>query len=251
MTPQRIISLVPSQTELLFDLGVGDRLVGLTKFCIHPAEKVARKTVVGGTKTLYLDRIHALKPDLIVANKEENTRADVEELQRHYPVHVTDMTTLADALAMIREVGQLVGAGGQARALADDLAAQFASLAAPVAPPRRVAYFIWRKPWMVAARETFIHHMLRAAGFDNAFAGQTRYPEITEADLRAVRPDLIFLSSEPYPFGQKHLAELQTVCPQARVVLVDGELFSWYGSRLRHSVAYFRSLRASLGLETC
>ncbi|WP_266366971.1 helical backbone metal receptor [Tellurirhabdus rosea] len=249
MHPQRIISLVPSQTELLFDLGVEDRLVGLTKFCIHPADKVKLKTVVGGTKTLHMDRIHALRPDLILANKEENTREEIEELQRLYPVHVTDITTLEDALAMIRTVGGLVGASEKANGLAEVLAADFRKLsvaAAETAP--RVAYFIWRKPWMAAAADTFIDHLLRAAGFRNAFAGQSRYPELTEADIRAARPDAVFLSSEPYPFGEKHRAELRALCPEAEILLVDGELFSWYGSRLRHSVAYFQELRHRLGL---
>lgn len=246
MTSQRIVSLVPSQTELLFDLGLNGEIVGLTKFCIHPADKVRNKTVVGGTKTLHLDRIHALKPDLIIANKEENTREQIEELQRHYPVHVTDMDTLADALAMIREVGQMVGKAHEADRLADQIATSFAALPPAQSGAAAAAYFIWRKPWMVAARETFIDSMLEAAGFRNAFADRSRYPEVTPDDMRTAQPDLLFLSSEPYPFKEKHVEELQSLCPNARVWLVDGELFSWYGSRLLHSAAYFRELRRRL-----
>lgn len=244
MLPKRIISVVPSQTELLVDLGLDDEVVGITKFCIHPAAKVKDKPLVGGTKTLNLDRIHALNPDLIIANKEENTRDQIEELQRHYPVHVTDVNTLPDALAMIREVGHLIGKSGEAERLARQIGASFCADFEEIGST--VAYFIWRKPYMVAANNTFIHSMLEIGGFRNAFAHQTRYPEISRADLQAAQPDLIFLSSEPYPFTAKHLAELRAICPAARVELIDGELFSWYGSRLLQSSNYFMNLRSKL-----
>ncbi len=244
MVPQRIISLVPSQTELLFDLGLDDEIVGVTKFCIHPANKVKSKAIVGGTKTLHLDQIQALQPDLIIANKEENTREQIEALQRNYTVHVTDMATLTDALAMIREVGALVGKEPRAEDLAQQIVQSLSTShlsSLPLAPS--VAYFIWRKPYMVAGNGTFIHAMIEAAGFRNAFARQTRYPEISPADLQEAQPDLIFLSSEPYPFGEKHLAEFQAVYPSARVLIVDGEMFSWYGSRLLLAGDYFANLR--------
>lgn len=244
MSPQRIISLVPSQTELLFDLGLNNELVGLTKFCIHPADKVKDKPQIGGTKTLNLDRIHQLHPDLIIANKEENTREQIEELQRYYPVHVTDVNTLPDALAMIQEVGQLVGKRAEAERLANRINQSFDSASRQFGSV--VAYFIWRKPYMVAANNTFIHSMLEIAGFRNAFAHLTRYPEITPDDLRAAQPDLIFLSSEPYPFTEKHGIDFERICPFAQVKLVDGELFSWYGSRLLQSSDYFRKLQTNI-----
>lgn len=257
---------MPSQTELLFDLGLDQQMVGVTRFCLHPAEKVKNKAVVGGTKTLNLARIHELKPDFILANKEENTREQIEELQRQYPVHVTEMQTVADALAMIRDVGKRVGRRPEAERMAEQIEEGFRSLEFQILNPSdadlksalssaakpvvdlSVAYFIWRKPWMVAANQTFIHSMLEMAGFRNAFADRNRYPEITETDLRAARPDLIFLSSEPYPFAEKHRAELRQICPTARVELVDGELFSWYGSRMVKAAEYIRHLRKKLGL---
>lgn len=244
MPPKRIISLVPSQTELLFDLGLDEEIVGVTKFCIHPAEKVKRKAIIGGTKTLNLDRIRELDPDLIIANKEENTREQVEALQRQFPVHVTDMTTLSDALCMIREVGSLVGKRQEAEAMAIQIDQNLTPVYAAYRPT--VAYLIWRKPYMVAASNTFIDAMLAIAGFSNTFADQTRYPEITPDDLREVQPDLIFLSSEPYPFGEKHVDELQQLCPSARVLLVDGEVFSWYGSRLLRASDYFKNLHQQI-----
>ena len=244
MFPKRIISLVPSQTELLFDLGLDEEIVGVTKFCIHPADKVNVKAIVGGTKTLNMSRIHALQPDLIIANKEENTRAEVEELQRHYPVHVTDVVTITDALTMIQEIGALVGKEPEASELTRRIQSDFTLNSSPSG--LSVAYFIWRKPYMVAANATFIHSMLETAGFRNAFADRTRYPAITPGDLQAAQPDLIFLSSEPYSFSEKHRAEFQEICPVARVLVVDGEVFSWYGSRLLRASDYFRNLHQQI-----
>ncbi|GAB3991425.1 helical backbone metal receptor [Spirosoma daeguense] len=244
MTPKRIISLVPSITELLFDLGLDDEVVGITKFCIHPANKVKQKPIVGGTKTLRINKIKALQPNLIIANKEENTREQIEELQRQYAVHVTDVATLPDALSMIRVVGTLVGKSQEAEAMSQQLEETLCP--APVAPSKRVAYFIWRKPYMVVANATFIHSMLNIAGFRDTFAHENRYPEVTPEQLQAAQPDLIFLSSEPYPFTDKHVAEFQAICPSANVVLVDGELFSWYGSRLLRSSDYFKKLRSEV-----
>lgn len=237
----RIVSVMPSQTELLFDLGLDGEIVGVTKFCIHPSKKVSGKTLIGGTKILDLAKIHALNPTLILANKEENSRGQIEELQRDYAVHVTDVTNLPDALTMIRDVGKLVGKELEAETMAQQIENALRPL--PNSPRLSVAYFIWRKPHMVAATDTFIHAMLEVAGFRNAFANQSRYPEITPSDLQAAQPDLIFLSSEPYPFAEKHIAEFQEICPSAQIRLVDGEVFSWYGSRLLQASDYFRNLR--------
>ena len=242
---QAIVSLVPSQTELLFELGVGERVVGVTKFCVHPASARRTATVVGGTKQVDFEQLDALRPDIIIANKEENTRADIERLAERYPVWLSDISTLPEALAMIRQVGGLVGAAERAEALATAIETSFAALAAVARPLVPTAYLIWRKPWMVAGSGTFIDDMLHRAGFTNAFGHLGRYPEITAEALAAAAPARILLSSEPYPFREKHLAELQALCPAARVQLVDGELFSWYGSRLRLSAAYFEQLRAA------
>ncbi|GAB3940257.1 helical backbone metal receptor [Spirosoma harenae] len=244
MNPQRIISLVPSQTELLFDLGLDETLVGITKFCIHPVDKVTNKTIVGGTKTLNITKIESLQPDLIIANKEENSREQIEALQRQYSVHITDVATLPEAVSMIQEVGALVGKAQEAEAIAQQIANSLYPI--PFVPAQRVAYFIWRNPYMVVANDTFIHAMLEIAGFKNVFESKNRYPEITANELKSAQPDLIFLSSEPYPFSEKHIAELQEICPSARVMLVDGEMFSWYGSRLLRSSDYFKNLRAEI-----
>jgi ABC-type Fe3+-hydroxamate transport system substrate-binding protein len=243
--PQRIVSLVPSQTELLFDLGLGERVVGVTKFCIHPAEARKKATVIGGTKNFDFEKIASLNPDLIIGNKEENYQAGIDQLAANYPVWLSDISNLAEALDMIRRVGFIAGAKEKAEVLATEIATSFAALA-PVGAdnaPTTAAYFIWRKPYMVAAEGTFINDMLRRAGLANVFASQQRYPEIIADQLATAAPQRILLSSEPYPFSEKHIAEFQQICRDAKIEIVDGELFSWYGSRLRKSAAYFSQLQ--------
>lgn len=243
--PQRIISLVPSQTELLFDLGLETEVVGITKFCLHPAHWFQEKKRVGGTKTLHFQKIADLKPDLIIGNKEENTREQIEVLAEQYPVWMSDVLDLNSALEMIDNIGKLTNRSAKAEVIARDISTGFAGLAEMVRPqPRRikVAYLIWRKPFMAAASDTFIQDMLNKAGFDNVFTHLTRYPEISIESLQAAAPDLILLSSEPYPFQEKHIREIQDYCPDSRVMLVDGEMFSWYGSRLLKAAGYLKGL---------
>ena len=240
--PERIISLVPSQTELLYDLGLGERVVGITKFCIHPEEWFRSKARVGGTKQVDMDKVRALKPDLIIGNKEENERSDIEALSKEFPVWMSDIRDLDGALDMIRRVGTVTGTTAGAAGIATRIADAFAELS-PRAEPRSVAYFIWRKPYMVAGHGTFINDMLQRMGLDNVFAGhEERYPEVSPAQLTAADPDVVLLSSEPYPFGEKHIIELNMLLPGTPVRLVDGGLFSWYGSRLLEAPRYFSGL---------
>ncbi|MEL6658000.1 MAG: helical backbone metal receptor [Bacteroidota bacterium] len=242
--PRRIVSLVPSQTELLADLGLVEQVIGITKFCVHPAAWRKEKQLIGGTKKLHLDRIRALQPDLIIANQEENDREQVLELAREFPVWVSKVTDLPTAKEMIVAVGELTDTSLRAREITQQLEASFSALAQFT--PLRVLYLIWRKPYMASGGDTFIHSMLLASGFTNVLADQDRYPSLTEEKIRALAPELILLSSEPFPFRERHLAELSALCPNAAVRLVDGEMFSWYGSRLLRSAAYFRNLRADL-----
>ncbi|SDY08492.1 ABC transporter substrate-binding protein [Hymenobacter psychrophilus] len=240
--PQRIVSLVPSQTELLFDLGLGERVVGVTKFCVHPARARQSAAVIGGTKNFDFEKIDALRPDLIIGNKEENYQDGIEQLAARYPIWLSDITTLAESLDMIRRVGLLTGRKEAGDALAAEITASFAALAPTASEPVPAAYFIWRKPYMVAAGGTFIDEMLARAGFRNVFGQLGRYPEITPEQLQDAAPRQILLSSEPYPFAEKHVAEFQQHCPAAQIRIVDGELFSWYGSRLRLTAAYLKAL---------
>ena len=245
--PKRIISVVPSQTELLFYLGLDRQIVGITKFCCHPGPDVQSIEKIGGTKVLKLEKIKQLQPDLIIANKEENDKDQIESLRSQFPVWVSDIKTIKEAIEMTRSIGRITCKTGVSDQLAMQISQKFNKLEEisnnPDFNTKRTAYLIWRNPYMVAAKNTFIDEMLRYGGFENCFSQQTRYPEITIEDLRKVRPELIFLSSEPYPFKEKHIAELQIACPDVNVELVDGELFSWYGNRLLKSADYLQKLQ--------
>jgi ABC-type Fe3+-hydroxamate transport system substrate-binding protein len=238
--PQRIISLVPSQTELLADLGLEDRVVGITKFCVHPGGWRNTKTIVGGTKNFRFDVIESLNPDLIIGNKEENYREGIEKLQLTYPVWMSDIVTVQDALSMIQQLGELTDTTARATEITNQIVNEFAALVK--LPPLRTLYLIWKNPWMGAAPGTFIHELISVSGLKNCLEGFSRYPEISEEDIRKLNPELILLSSEPYPFQQKHVAELRQICPKSNIILVDGEMFSWYGSRLRLFAGYIDKL---------
>ncbi|WP_121355856.1 ABC transporter substrate-binding protein [Flavisolibacter nicotianae] len=245
-TPRRIISLVPSQTELLYDLGLDEEVIGITKFCLHPERWFRTKERIGGTKNLNREKICALQPDLIIANKEENSREQVDELAKRFPVWVSDVQNLDDALQMTRSIGHLTGTAQKAGELAARIETEFEELDVPEAR-LRTAYLIWKDPYMTVGDDTFIHHLLEKAGFQNLFAGRQRYPETSIAALKELNCEVLLLSSEPYPFGQKHLNELQALLPHTKVVLADGEFFSWYGSRLLLAPAYFRQLHRQIG----
>jgi len=246
--PKRIISVVPSQTELLFDLGLDLEVIGLTKFCIHPIEKFASRTKVGGTKKLNIDLIKDLKPDLIIANKEENTQSDIEELAEHFPVWMSDIYNLDGAVKTIEQIGALVDREPEAAYLNHLIGAGFNDLkllATQNNIHKRVAYLIWRKPYMAAGKNTFIDDVLLTNGMTNVIE-QERYPEIALQELKTLNCDLILLSSEPYPFKEKHISEIEESIPGAKVLLVDGEMFSWYGSRLVKAVQYFFEFQKAL-----
>lgn len=237
--PRRIVSLVPSQTELLYHLGLSDEVVGITKFCIHPDEWFRAKPRIGGTKQLHIDKIRALSPDLIIANKEENEAAQVQQLMDEYPVWVSDIHTLADALEMIRQVGIITDKEVAAEKMVQNIAGGFAGLK-PVINKKKTAYLIWKDPWMAAGGDTFINDMMGYGGFENVFSSENRYPVVEPEQLKDC--ELLLLSSEPYPFREKHVEELQKVLPDTRILLVDGEMFSWYGSRLLLTPAYLISV---------
>lgn len=245
--PKRIISLVPSQTELLHYWGLGDRVVGITKFCVHPEEWYRTKARVGGTKTVDLEKVRALKPDLIIGNKEENTKSDIEALEKEYPVWMSDMQELKEVWEMMSMLGIILNVEEKSERLIQGLKEDFLSLKKEVQKPWKVAYFIWQNPFMVAGGNTFIDALLREANFENVFMAESRYPSVTVAQIQAKKPELILLSSEPYPFKEKHINLFQEMCPMAKVEVVDGELFSWYGSRLLYTVNYIKKLHKKLG----
>lgn len=236
----RIVSLVPSQTELLHYFGMDIETVGITRFCVRPAEWYRNKIRVGGTKSIDIQKVIELSPDLIIANKEENVQAQVEHLAAAFPVWVTDVNNLPDALQMIDDIGQLTNKQREARLLLNEVESCFSSLSQlPLIPS---CYLIWKDPYMTVGSGTFIGEMMQKAGFQNVFSEKKRYPELTINDIAAAKPHLVLLSSEPYPFKQKHIDEMQQMLPGIKFLLVNGEMFSWYGSRLLQAPAYFKNL---------
>ncbi|WP_405211953.1 ABC transporter substrate-binding protein [Dokdonia sp. Asnod2-E02] len=248
-TPVRIVSLVPSQTELLVDLGLQSSLVGITKFCVHPVILRNEVSVVGGTKQVHFDKIKALQPDIILCNKEENTEEMVRILQDIATVHLSDVKTLQDAHNLIIQYGTIFNVTQRATTITTRIKKEQErfreSITKPINTPK-VGYFIWKEPLMVVGDDTFIHHLIEELGFINAFKNnEGRYPTVTEEDLKDL--DYVFLSSEPFPFSEKHIEEFQKNTT-AQVILVDGEFFSWYGSRLIKAFPYFASLCRDLKL---
>ena len=238
--PKRIISLVPSQSELLWDLGLRDELIGITKFCIHPNEMFKFKDRVGGTKTLDIHKIRSLKPDLIIGNKEENEYAQIKELQNEFPVWMSDIYNLNDAYKMISDIGELVHKKNEATRLVSNIQKSFSVIKKY---NKTVLYLIWKNPFMAAGNSTFIGDVLNQMGLINSLKNSDlRYPELTMDEIKNLNPNLIFLSSEPFPFKESHINELKQLVPNATIKLVDGELFSWYGGRLLKSVEYLNNL---------
>jgi len=241
-SPQRIISLVPSQTELLYDLGLKDKLIGQTIFCVHPKKYFKNSTKVGGTKKLNIEKIKSLNPDLIIANKEENEREQIEELAKFFPVWISDVNTFEDALDMIKSIGEMTQSEINAIEIINQINQRRNILLTKPFPKQKVIYLIWNNPYIAVGIDTFINTMLDESGYENAIK-QSRYPEISIAEMKEINPDWIFLSSEPFPFKQEHKNKLDKILNLSKCLLVDGEMFSWYGSRLIKAYGYFEMLR--------
>jgi ABC-type Fe3+-hydroxamate transport system substrate-binding protein len=248
-SPTRIISLVPSLTETLYDLGLEEKIIGITKFCVHPVHFKSTKKIIGGTKKVHFEKIRLLKPDFIIANKEENTKEMVVELRKICPVWVTDIATVADVLQTITDFGQLFNCRMEARKWNDKIAysfEEFKSLSQK-APVRKAAYFIWKNPYMVAGTGTFIDELMQLNKFENCFKNQNRYPEVDIEVLKKEHdPEVVLLSSEPFPFKDEDAFEIGRFTHHSKTVFVDGEMFSWYGTRLHQAFRYFKQLQEKL-----
>ena len=270
--PKRIISLVPSQTELLHSLGLEEEVIGITKFCVHPQQWFKNKTRIGGTKAINIQKIKALQPDLVIANKEENVKEQIEELRAFAHVWTSDINNLDDALEMIEKVGLITGKSPQASELIQEVKNVFLQIsfkseqagsiqgkhtlpgmiaasnemATPSLPPVKIAYLIWQNPYMTVGGDTFIADMIRRCGLQNVFEDQYRYPVISPEELQNSGCDILLFSSEPFPFTQKHIDALHMQLPNIKMLLVDGEMFSWYGSRLLTAALYIKQLNATI-----
>ena len=241
---QKIISLVPSLTELVIDLGLEDHLVGRTRFCVNPQEVVEEIPIVGGTKNPRLNKIREISPDYIIANKEENRPEHVTELMDDFEVNVTEIATIEDALITIHEFGQVFDREKAANQLITDIQNRLEER--PDESELRTAYMIWKDPWMTVGHDTYIHDVMQHWNLTNVFGDKTRYPEFNLNELKKYNPDLVLLSSEPYPFKEKHIAQVEEVCPAARVLLVEGEWFSWYGSHMKHAFGRLNGWRKAI-----
>ncbi|REC47184.1 ABC transporter substrate-binding protein [Chryseobacterium pennipullorum] len=235
----KIVSLVPSITEALFDLGLTENeVIGRTKFCIHPQDKVKNVKIIGGTKNIHIDTIRALKPDLILANKEENIKEQVEALMADFKVMVTNVETIEDNYYLLKNLGKLLGQEDRAQLF--NLKIYDILHQAKLETKVKAAYLIWKNPYMTIGSDTFIHRILTEIGFENIFQKKTRYPIITTEDL--AEAEVIILSSEPFPFKPKHIEELRAIYPDKKIIIVDGEAFSWYGTHIAKCEHYFREL---------
>ncbi|WP_278353884.1 ABC transporter substrate-binding protein [Chryseobacterium gleum] len=241
----KIVSLVPSITEALFDLGLTENeVIGRTKFCIHPQEKIKNVSVIGGTKNINIEKIKALQPDLIIANKEENVKDQVEALMEDYKVMVTNIDTIEDNYYLLKNLGKLFGKEEKAQLY--NLKIYDVLNQAKLDSPVKAAYLIWKNPYMTIGSDTFIHRILSEIGFQNIFKDKTRYPQITTEDLADA--DVIMLSSEPFPFKEKHIEELKVFYPDKKIIIVDGEAFSWYGTHIAKCENYFKELLTEIHL---
>jgi len=244
--PQRIVSLCPSITETIFALDAGKRLVGKTEFCIHPRHLVDSISNVGGTKNVDMAKIKALNPDLIIAEKEENTRSKVDKLEVDFPVFVFDVENFNGALKMIMKLGELLNREEQSHKMFNQIRQRFVEKNS-LQIKKNAVYLIWDKPLMAAGKETYINSMMEMAGFQNIFkGGEARYPKTSIAELESKKPEYILLSSEPYPYAEKEMKWYAKKFPAAEIRLVDGEMFSWYGARMLKAANYFEELKKTL-----
>jgi len=249
ITPKRIVSLVPSQTELLCDLALENELVGITKFCVHPYHLKSTKTIVGGTKKVDFEKIKALNPDFILCNKEENSYAFLPELEKIAPTYFSDVNNIQNSVDLILRLGSIFNRRTEADNLAHKIEFKLNDFNQFIKdkPTRKVAYFIWAKPWMVAGNNTYINEMLQLNKFENIYDTMSRYPKIEINKIRHEGdPDVIILSSEPFSFKDEHALEIGTYTNRSITVFGDGEMFSWFGSRILLAFDYFKKLHKKL-----
>lgn len=256
----RIVSLVPSLTELLFELGLGPYVIGRTGFCIHPGDQVRNVAKVGGTKSIDVDKVRALAPTHIVVNREENPRELVEQIREFVPsVVVTDPVTVQDNISLYRQIGEVFDVMPAAELLVTRFETAHQRLLSQKFKPLRLIYLIWRDPWMTVASDTFISQMLAQAGMqtlpDTTVLGRlpdaARYPEITEQHMADLQPDLVLLSTEPYRFQESHCELILRIdgLDATSCRLIDGEMTSWYGPRAIKGVEYLNDFRLALDAD--
>lgn len=238
--PCRIISLVPSLTELLYYLGLGKYVVGITRFCVLPEAKIPKPKIIGGTKNPKIDSIRLLNPDFIIASKEENRYSDIHEMHDGTEVWVTDIATIEDNIELINSLLAQFDIQSDYKSIVQNFTKLYTQGA--ILRNKRVLYLIWKEPYMTVGGDTFIHEMIHHAGFENVTSSLERYPVLSKVEIISLCPDYIFLSTEPYPFKQSHLQEFATIFPDSKIILADGQMFSWYGIRPLFAMEYFATI---------
>lgn len=243
--PLRIICTVPSLTEFLYDLGLAAQIIGVTKFCDHPKSLTKKVQKIGGTKNVNLEKVEELKPDLIITNKEENQKDQILALAENHKVLVTNIKDLASSFEGLRLISRATHKEKKGDEIVSIIKEQQELFDFDQFEKLKVAYLIWKGPYMTIGHDTFIHDILDKTGFINVFENRERYPQISIAQIKSCDPDLIMLSSEPFPFKEKHAKEIEQEldCP---IILVNGEYFSWYGSRMIFAFKYINDLRIDL-----
>ncbi len=235
--PKRVVSLVPSITETLAGLGLEKNLIAVTRFCRYPPDVVEQLPKVGGPKNINLEKISALKPDLVIAVKEENDRSQILELSEQVPVVVFDVNTIEDSFDMLTRLGQIFDVEKVAKRWVTSITEKTTGFKTSISN-HKALYLIWKKPWMAAGTDTFIGSMMQLAGFENIIEG--RYPEINGKEFD--KAHIILLATEPYHFTETHRKQLATEFPDKKVVLVDGEMFTWYGTHMLKALDYFEQV---------
>lgn len=244
--PVKIVSLVPSLTELLFDLGLNKEIVGITKYCIYPEDKTKNVYKIGGTKNFKVEEIIKLNPDIVISNKEENTKELIEKLSENMPVYVTDIKDIDDAINSIENIGFITGKKNEAELLIKKIEDKLRILQQNITNKPTCIYLIWKQPLMSVSKDTFINSMLEISGFNNLIANDLdRYPELSIEQLQNLNPEYLLLSTEPYLFKQSHIKYFEKFLPKTKVKIVDGSYFSCYGSRISKAIDYFIELRKS------
>ncbi len=245
-TPSRVVSLVPSVSFLLYLLGLENEVAGITRFCKYPKHWKKEKTIVGGTKDPKIERIAGLKPELIIANKEENTKESVEKLEKIAPVYVSDVHDLKSNNAFISDMGKIFHKEEKSNQIISQIEFLHQELIKNQNKTYKSLYFIWREPWMSIGGDTFISYMMQLAGFDNVLKSEKRYPVVDLQKLQRLNPEVILLSSEPFPFKEKHREELQKIFPNSQILLVKGEAFTWFGAYPLFAFPYLYQLQQKI-----
>ena len=245
--PLRIVCLVPSITELLYTLQLQHYVVGITKFCVHPSHWLKAITIIGGTKNVQIDIVKALKPTLIIANKEENELPQIEALKSFCTVYTSNVYNLQTAYTMIEQLGLLTNTSSIASNLVQSIQSQFDNI--KINTTKKVLYLIWQNPFITIGGDTFISYLLQQVGLYNVYSLQLRYPTITISDIKNIEFEYLLLSTEPYPFKQKHVAELQHILPHKNIHIINGEMCSWYGSRLLLAAEYLQAFKKNLNAQ--